>query len=197
MYKKLKLDTFTGNEATAHGERYEDEAIELFEKRTGCLVSSFGLLKIGEAHGKKIGFSMLAGSPDGILACGRAAIEVKCPFRRKIKRGVVPKYYMPQVQTILEILRPYNVNQAYFIQYDPRPDPYIYDVTRIGLNPLFLAQNLEKIKQFYQRWQDVKSGRAAVPPKSAAGPKSWHSRSKKRIRAQNEFVHTGGFDFCV
>ena len=67
LYKKLKLDSFQGNEATRWGEANEDAAIEELERRTGCLVSTFGLLKISESH--RLGLR-LAGGPDGILACG-------------------------------------------------------------------------------------------------------------------------------
>lgn len=60
---------FEGNEATRHGEAYEDEAIRIYEEQTGRRVYQFGLLFHPTIEG-------LAGSPDGITECG-VLIEVK------------------------------------------------------------------------------------------------------------------------
>ena len=60
---------FQGNEATAHGQKYEDEAVERYETLTGSTVVLFGLL----LHPT---LDFLGGSPDGIRQDG-IAIEVK------------------------------------------------------------------------------------------------------------------------
>lgn len=71
MRGKLGLEEtpFTGNEATRHGEKYEDEAVQKYEKDTGTRVRLFGLLP----HPT---LPYLAGSPDGITEDG-ILIEVK------------------------------------------------------------------------------------------------------------------------
>lgn len=192
LYKKLKIDSFCGNEATRWGEANEDAAIEELERRTGCLVSTFGLLKIADSHARKLGGLQLAGSPDGILACGRAIVEVKCPFRRKIQPGVVPKYYIPQIQTVMELLREYNVCKCYFVQYDPRPSPKIFDLTVKGFDPTFIPEWAESLREFQNWWKDCESGNSQIP-----------SRPKRRrygggaAGGGGDFVHTGGFDFIL
>jgi putative phage-type endonuclease len=100
---------FTGNAATAHGNKYEDEAILKYEKLTGEKVIEFGLLESINPNQDH-----LAGSPDGITASGRL-IEVKCPFRRK-PNGEVPKHYVHQIQTLMHIL---NLDVCDFIEYVP------------------------------------------------------------------------------
>ena len=60
-------------------------------------------------------YSWLAGSPDGITDdC--ILLEVKCPYRRKIKMGFVPEYYYPQLYVNMEI---YDLEMAHYIEYCP------------------------------------------------------------------------------
>lgn len=84
----IGIETFTGNDATRHGQLYEDEAIKLYEERTGEKVMDFGLL-IHPEH------EWLGGSPDGITKTG-LLIEVKSPKMRKIIPDYVPLSYAPQ-----------------------------------------------------------------------------------------------------
>lgn len=60
---------FTGNEATEHGQKYEDEAIDIYEQQTGKKVLRPAL----EYHKTIEG---VAGSPDGITE-DKILIEVK------------------------------------------------------------------------------------------------------------------------
>ena len=53
--------------------------------------------------------SFLAGSVDGVTVSQTNPnniniIEVKCPLFRRIKYGVIPEYYYPQVQMNIHIL---------------------------------------------------------------------------------------------
>lgn len=84
----IGIETFTGNDATRHGQLYEDEAIRLYEERTGEKVLDFGLL-IHPEH------EWLGGSPDGITKTG-LLIEVKSPKMRKIIPDYIPGHYAPQ-----------------------------------------------------------------------------------------------------
>ena len=44
QYAGVGKPSFNGNVATRHGEQYEDDAVELFEKQTGKTVLTFGLM---------------------------------------------------------------------------------------------------------------------------------------------------------
>lgn len=102
-------DSSGGNSYTAHGHKYELEAIKAYEAQTNRKCISFGLLE-----SLNDGENFLAGSPDGITACGRL-VEVKCPAKR-IPIDDVPVHYMPQVQTLLHILQ---LPICDFVQYIP------------------------------------------------------------------------------
>jgi len=97
-----KGPVFTGNEATRHGEKYEDEARILYEERHNEVVHELGLCP----HPK---YSFLGGSPDGVSESGKL-VEIKCPMMRDID-GSVPEHYMPQLQFYMFIA---NVDFCYF-----------------------------------------------------------------------------------
>lgn len=104
LKRKTEGSSFSGNAATAWGQKYEDVAIAEYERRTGEVVHDCGLF----VHE---GLAWLGGSPDGLTNSGKL-IEVKCPYKRPLE-NFVPAHYMPQVQTCLEIC---NVEQCDFIQ---------------------------------------------------------------------------------
>jgi len=89
---------------------YEPVATSAYERRFGCKVHDFGLLR----H-KTIGF--LGASPDGINELG-VMVEIKCPFRRKIN-GEVPMQYYYQVQGQLEVtgLHSCDYMECEFVEY--------------------------------------------------------------------------------
>ena len=113
---------FMGNDATRHGEKYEDEARILFEERYNEVVHEIGLVP-HPVH------KFLGGSPDGVSESG-LLIEIKCPMSRKIEPGVVPEHYLPQLQLCMEIL---DLEEARFIEYKPAetnwPRPEEFSVT--------------------------------------------------------------------
>ena len=97
LLKKCGLgEKFTGNAATRHGEKYEDEARIIYEQRHGEVVHEIGLCPHPE-------HSWLGGSPDGVSESGKL-VEIKCPPQRAIIPGEVPEHYMPQLQLCMEIL---------------------------------------------------------------------------------------------
>ena len=85
---------FQGNEATRHGEKYEDEARIIYEQRHNEVVHELGLCP----HPK---YTFLGGSPDGVSETGKL-VEIKCPMMREIKPEV-PEHYMFQLQLCMEI----------------------------------------------------------------------------------------------
>ena len=95
IYKKCGgKDVFKGNAATAHGQKWEDTAIRIYCEKYNDKSFEFGLLP----HPT---IPFLGGSPDGITAKG-IVLEVKCPLGRQIIPGLVPSYYLPQVQIVME-----------------------------------------------------------------------------------------------
>ena len=142
--KKLGVEApFTGNAATEHGNKYEDVAIEKYEKMTGEKVLAFGLLESLNENEK-----YLAGSPDGITASGRL-IEVKCPFRRK-PNGQIPKHYVHQVQTLMRIL---NLSVCDFIEYVPTGTwtEEIFTICTVRRDDFFWWRIEPKLKCFWDQ----------------------------------------------
>jgi predicted phage-related endonuclease len=126
--------TFTGNENTEHGHKYESEAIGIYESLLLKENHTFGMISFAdldpiretkESSRKYIDkkYHFLGGSPDGIsvdkLITDESVltqVEVKCPLRRKIKHGQIPEYYFPQVQLNMFIL---DLEVTDFIEYIP------------------------------------------------------------------------------
>ena len=87
LLKKCGLgEKFTGNAATRHGEKYEDEARILYEERHNEVVHEIGLCPHPE-------YNWLGGSPDGVSESGKL-VEIKCPPTRRIIPGEVPGHYL-------------------------------------------------------------------------------------------------------
>lgn len=151
---------FNGNEATQWGEKYEDEAIEMYCDAMGMIQHEFGLIPSemvsrGENDLFFPGSEFLAGSPDGIATTSEnpdtsdpVLLEVKCPMRRKIKMGYCPVYYYPQVQLNMYIC---NVKHAAFIEYKPAAilEDMILNVVHYTRDDAWLAENIPKLREFW------------------------------------------------
>lgn len=107
LLKKCGAVKWGGNAATAHGTLLEPIARDLYDLRHDQKSHEIGLVQ-HPVH------KWLGGSPDGVTESGRL-IEIKCPLTRKITRAV-PKYYLPQIQLLLEVL---DLEVCDFIQYRP------------------------------------------------------------------------------
>ena len=151
LFKKCGFDPkpFVGNVATRHGQKYEDEAIEKYCKLTGQTNYNFGLIAHEDVYNTKE-YYWLAGSPDGIAISNNYAepvlLEVKCPYKRKIKFGKIPEYYVPQVQLNLFIC---DLKVADFIEYLP---PTTMNIVRVYRDKKWLDENLPILENF---WKDV------------------------------------------
>jgi putative phage-type endonuclease len=139
---------FRGNAATRRGTRLEPEALAHYERVTGKQLwpEDVGLTLHPE-------YDVLGGSPDGITLDG-VLVEIKCPLTRAIKPGVVPGYYLPQVQVLLEI---FDLDVAHFVQYKPvsfaNEEPYM-DITVVhrdrNLFRAWLPSMLEFVDEIHQ-----------------------------------------------
>ena len=141
IYKKCGgKDIFKGNAATKHGEKWEDTAIRIYCEKYHDKSFEFGLLP----HPT---IPFLGGSPDGITAKG-TVLEVKCPLMRTIVPGVVPAYYLPQVQIVMECT---NLEVTHFIQYKPPPNE-VFDVTIVPRDRDWFARYFPVMDFF---WKEV------------------------------------------
>ena len=121
---KCGFNKFTGNEATRWGEKYEDEARDLYEERYNEKTHELGLVQ----HPN---YCWLGGSADGVCESGKL-IEIKCPLKRKIIPGKIPNQYIAQMQLLMDIL---DLEECDFIQYAPEdltwPKPPILEVVNL------------------------------------------------------------------
>lgn len=134
--------TFKGNEATFHGEKYENEARELYCSMRNEVAHDLGLVQ----HDT---IPWIGGSADGVTESG-ILLEIKCPLNRQIKDGV-PSYYVPQIQILMEIL---DLDICDFIQYKPKEVFGTQEllINRVHRDREWFAQNLPIMKAF---WDDV------------------------------------------
>ena len=139
LLKKVvpSLNTFKGNDATAHGQKYEPVARDLYCEQYNEVATEIGLVQ-HRVH------KWLGGSPDGITNSGKL-IEIKCPLSRKIK-AECPKYYLPQIQVLLDVL---DLEECDFIQY--RPDPYEFVVVKVKRDREWFAEKLPIMKAFWDQ----------------------------------------------
>jgi len=143
ILKKCGLNKFEGNEATEHGNKYENIARDIYCERYNEVAHEIGLYP----HPV---YTWLGGSPDGITESGKL-LEIKCPLRRKIT-DEVPEHYMPQLQLLMEIL---DLEECDFIQYKPEeitwPNPPEFMVTNVKRSREWFATQLPIMDAFWKR----------------------------------------------
>ena len=168
--KKCGLgEPFLGNEATAWGTKMEPIACEMFEEKYGLKVYELGLIP----HKS---YPWLGGSPDGLTE-NNCLVEIKCPFRRKIERGVVPLCYEAQIQICMEIM---DVESCYFVQYAPFditfPAPEVFDVTIVPRDREWFKKYLPVMDEFWKRVLYFREHLDELPK-----PKEKKTRVKKEV----------------
>lgn len=93
------------------GKELEDEALRLFEKETGYLMSPVVLVNLRHKF-------QLA-SLDGFEIEGKAAVEIKCPGKKDHEsaiQGIIPEKYVPQLQHQLAVT---GLDKIYYMSYNP------------------------------------------------------------------------------
>lgn len=152
LFKKCGISKpFTGNQATLHGQKYEDEAIDLYCEKYGKKRFSFGLMP----HPT---IDFLAGSPDDITYDG-IVIEVKCPLIRKIVLGEIPAHYKAQILMNMEIC---DLDKGVFIEYKPahmtEDGKCIFNVVNIDRDREWFKRIFPTLESFWiavQRYQEI------------------------------------------
>lgn len=142
MYKKCGFKRFSGNEYTSHGNLYEPVARDKYAALYNETVHEIGLVPHPD-------YPWLGGSPDGITESGKL-IEIKCPPKRKID-GKVPKYYLPQIQILLEIL---NLEECDFIDFRPSPEEFV--VVNVKRDRQWFRDALPVLQKFWIELQERK-----------------------------------------
>ena len=144
ILKKCGFNKFSGNAATRWGEKYEDEAREIYEEKYNEKAHELGLVQ----HPN---YCWLGGSADGVCESGKL-IEIKCPMRRKIIPGEIPHHYIAQVQLLMEIL---NLEECDFIQYMPEdltwPKPPVFEVVNIKRDREWFEEKLPIMDELWKR----------------------------------------------
>ena len=144
--------------ATGHGQKYEDEAREIYEQRTGEKVFEIGL----EQHPTEL---WLGGSPDGITHSARL-LEIKCPRSRPIGDGQPPVWYLAQVQVLMEVL---DLEVCDFVQYRPEsityPQPSEFVVVEIKRDREWWAKYKPVMKSFWEKviWHRANGHQELLP----------------------------------
>ena len=93
--KKCYGEVFVSNPFFKWGNMFEDVALRIYENLHTVKIYEFGLLK--HPH-----YEFFGASPDGISEKG-IMVEIKCPMKRKIIQGDVPKQYYYQIQGQLDV----------------------------------------------------------------------------------------------
>jgi putative phage-type endonuclease len=101
-YEELPQSTFTA--PLDWGVKYEPVACSIYSSRYNVKIFEFGLLEHSE-------YKFFGASPDGISETG-IALELKCPWKRKID-GSVPEQYFYQIQGQLEVC---NVGKCDYVE---------------------------------------------------------------------------------
>ena len=180
ILKKCGHNKFHGNEFTAHGNKYEDEARDIYCERYGEVSHEIGLYPHPE-------IKWLGGSPDGITETGKL-VEIKCPLKRKITPEV-PKYYMPQLQLLMEIL---DLEEAVFIQYKPSeitwPQPPEFVLTEVKRDREWFKEKLPIMENLWKRvlWHRENGVEELLKPKRK--PKTEKVKKESIIIEQCEIV---------
>lgn len=143
ILKKCGHNKFHGNEATFHGNKFEDEARDIYCEKYKEVSHEIGLYP----HPT---IKWLGGSPDGVTESGKL-VEIKCPLRRKITPEV-PVHYMPQLQLLMEIL---DLEETVFIQYKPAeltwPNPSEFCVTEVKRDREWFTTQLPVMDALWKR----------------------------------------------
>lgn len=152
--------TFTGNDATAWGERHEPIALRAYKLRSKKHVAEAGFVP-HKTH------SFIGYSPDGIVQhvafngsgvpithSDVGLLEIKCPYSQCIPEEL-PSYYYAQVQLGMEVL---NTEQCNFVYWTPAA----MDIRVVTRNRDWWEQAFPVLESFNEELQRRKAGTERV-----------------------------------
>jgi len=152
---------FYGNKFTEHGNKFEKEAIKLFEKKTGYSVDT-DMINI-----KHCKYDWISGRLDGIikqeyeLKRGKRkreekkyVVEIKCPLKNDREEELtlenVPKHYWSQCQVYMQMIQS---DYTFYIEYY-FPDKLYY--VKIERDDKWWKENIKKVEKFYKEVKNYK-----------------------------------------
>jgi len=171
IMKKCGADIpFLTNDAILHGIKFEELAVQIYEKRNKLIISDFGCLP----HPI---IPFFGASPDGIVHydsenknyVGRM-LEIKCPKSRKIT-GIIPPGYFAQVQGQLEVcdleycdflecdFQKYGSKDDFFNDTEPFKEKGIivefYD-SKLKKTLYYYSKEIHvKCKETFEKWEET------------------------------------------
>ena len=167
------------NVFTRHGQKYEDEARDIYCEMTGETAYELGLLIHPD-------IPWIGCSVDGVTDAGYV-LEIKCPLSRKIEPGVVPHHYYPQVQICMEIC---DLEETKFIQYKPAAITWPRDpefvVTSVPRSREWFADVLPKLREFYEEMTTAPNDPLAAPNDPLAAPNGSSVVPNDQVAAPND-----------
>ena len=169
---KLGLEKFNGNAATAWGNTHEDAVRDWFCEKYGEKCHETGCVR----H-ESIPF--LGASPDGILESG-AVLEIKCPMYRTPEEGLIPAYYVSQMQLQMEVC---NLDKCYFVEWKPCREMFgedVYMVQIVNRDRKWVDDNIDKLTKFWHRLQSYRNDPSKVA-ELRAKLESRPPRKKRRV----------------
>ena len=146
LLEKVFGKEFQSSEATLHGQKYEEVALEKFVERTGKTVFETGLL----LHPK---YPFIGGSPDGLCA-DFETVEIKCPLRRRVIPQQPPHHYIAQMLCVMECL---DIPVCHFIELEVagihgEESPELFTTCKVHRDPEWWKRSLPILQKF---WDDV------------------------------------------
>lgn len=138
-------NTSGSNPSCAWGTDHEDEAAQLYSFVTGIPLYSADIGLVLHQDQPYIG-----ASPDRVAADRPLLIEIKAPYRRTITPGQIPAYYIPQVQTQLEVC---DMDECHFVQFIPATVTHrgVIDITIVKRDRTWWDMHFQAIKTFYDQ----------------------------------------------
>lgn len=137
--KKLKNISYNSNAIPAlkWGTMFEIVAINIYEDLKKKKIYEFGLVINDNIEN-------FGASPDGITEEGKM-IEIKCPYKRKIKDGEIPEKYQYQIQGQLAVCKLNNCDyiECEFICYETKEE-YEKECKNINNNHHGIIAELKK-----------------------------------------------------
>lgn len=143
-FRSNEKSDYVQNVLIKHGIDNEEVALEEYKKITGEKVHHFGCVKYSEIEWRdgEI-YREFGGSPDGITESGKI-IEIKCPVKREINYGHVPKNYIDQIQGYMFI---FDLNECDYIEYKNGCELNIVNVKR---DKKWEKKSIPKLLEFHE-----------------------------------------------
>lgn len=135
---------FKGNDATRHGEKWEDHAVTLYEEQTGNTVDKAGFV-VHEVY------DFIGVSPDGLVGLD-GGVEVKCPYWAKAPYSISEKpSYHAQMQVVMEACDLEWMDFVVYLKDHP------LHVERVMRDRNWFAEALPKLIKFHDKFKKIVS----------------------------------------